>query len=261
MPLLVPILIGLSLLPVSYKFPENPPTQYGIGLKFDGYLPLLGGTEGTAEVKLGLSVQGGSSEGGNFKAISDLTDMSLTFKGQKLPFTVDDVKKYFPKNTVTLTPEGKILTNDAPDIALPVRLPGLDVKRFPDITFLAVEFPQTGVEENKAWSYQKSFGDSTVNYDVTPTAVTGSKIEMDVKLSQSYSTLEDEAHSLVKDQKDAAYSVKTDVKGSGKVVFDPGQGLIRSVNIVADSNDVVTDLQSKKETRRKLKTTLTVALK
>lgn len=261
MPLLVPVLLGLSLLPVTYKFPEARPAQYQIGLKFDGYLPLLGGNEGTAEVKLGLSVQGGPAEGGNSKAVSDLTDMGLTFNGQKLPFTVDDLKKYFPKNTVTLTAEGKILTNDAPDLTLPVRLPGLDVKRFPDITFLAVEFPQTGVEEGKSWSYQKAFGDSTVNFDVVPTKVGDDKVEMTLKLSQKYTTLEDEAHSLVKDQKDAAYTVVTDVSGTGKVVFDRTVGLIRSLNIVADSTDLVTDLQSKKETHRKLKTTLTVALK
>ena len=31
--------------------------------------------------------------------------------------------------------------SDAPNVKLPVRLPGLDVKRFPDITYVPIQFP------------------------------------------------------------------------------------------------------------------------
>jgi hypothetical protein len=254
-------LVGLALTPVVYKIPDASPVLYNVQLGFTGYLPVLGGTDGSVEAHLQLTVQGlKADQPTQAKASTDLTDFKAKFNGANLPFTLDNVKQYFPKNTVTLTPQGKVLSNDAPDVQLDFRLPGLDVKRIPDITYLAVEFPEAGIEQGKSWTYTKAFGDSDVSYIVTPTLVNASEIDMDVKLSQTYETLEDEAKKIVKDPKDAAASVKTSVNGAGKVVFDRKLGLIKTVDITADAASHVTDLQSKAETDRNLQTKLVVNL-
>lgn len=248
------------LQPVSYRFPATP-VPYNLDLTFDGYIPVLGGNEGTVDVSAGITVKGLPADAdGNPRAMTDLSSVKIVFNGATLPFGKDQVQGYFP-NTVTATPQGKVLKNDAPNKDLPVQLPGLDVKRFPDLTYLAIEFPADGVEAQKPFSYSRAFGDSQVNYTITPTIVTPSEIDMNVKLTEDYENQEDDAHNLTKDPRDAAADVKTHVQGAGTVVFDVEEGMIRKVDIKSEAHSTVTDLKTKAVSKRDLKMGLTVTLK
>lgn len=259
---MLPALAVTVLINVAYTLPVTPIT-YRMKVDFAGYLPILGGqedAEANVDMQFKVAAKDGKDAEGNPQASSELTSFEVKFGGAPLPFDVENAKSFFPKNTISFTVAGKILKNDAPDIALPVRLPGLDVKRIPDITYMPIEFPAGGIEVGKAFQYSKKFGDSEVAYTITPTKLDGSTLTLDVAMSQTYETLEDEAKNVVTKEVDGFSKVKTDVKGKGTVTFDTGRGLVTSSHIVADADSTAVEIKSKKSTSRKLKTTLDVSV-
>lgn len=255
------ILSALVLAP-SYSFAPGSKLAYDVDVAFDGYIPVLGGQQGNVKVSLGVEVQGVAPEGeAPVSTESTLDGFKLVFNGAELPFTLENVQSYFPKNRIQLTKTGKVLKTDAPDVQLPVRLPGLYAKRFPDITFVPVEFPESGVEIGRPFSFRKSFGDSQVEYTMTPKAEKDGVLELDVAMKQSYEVLEDESVTVVEKEEDAVARVKTDVKGTGRILFDLQKGHVRSVDVTANADSKVTELKSGKTSDRKLKTVLKVALR
>jgi hypothetical protein len=255
------LLAAAALTPVAYNFPIDKPLTYSVEIGFKGFIPVLGGNEGTSDIKMAVQVKGISPDSqGRARVQSDLTDMKIAFNGATLPFGLDNVKQFFPRNTLVITPQGKILETDAKEIDLPVRLPGFDAKRFPDITYLPVQFPEEGVEVGKAFTFTKEFGDSDVSYEVVPTSIKDDAIELDIKMKQIYTVLEDESANVLKNDKDAVARVQTVVNGSGKAVFDRKLGLIRTGDVTALAESTVVDIASKKETKRKLETKLKVRL-
>lgn len=247
--------------PVTYKLPTAP-LAYNVQVEFDGFVPVLGGQEGVFDVKIGMVVKGlGPDEEKNPRAESDLTELEVKFNGAPLPFTVDSVRPFFPKNTLSLTPQGKIIKTDAPDVSLPIRLPGLDAKRFPDITYLPIEFPAGELEVGKPFEFKKKFGDSEVSYTVTPTKHENEKLFLSVKLNQTYTTLEDASKNVVTKEEDVFAKVVTTVSGSGDVEFNTARGIVTKSKVVADAVSKVKEVGSEAESERKLKTTVTVALK
>lgn len=242
----------------AYTFPTSP-TSYKVEMSFDGYLPIFGGTEAKVDANVGLKVQGDKPDAeGKPQLTTDLTDLKVLFDGEAMPFNVDSVRPYFPKTTISISPQGKVLKTNAPNVNLPVRLPGLDVKRFPETTFLPVEFPEEGIEVGKSFQYKRPFGDSEVIYDVTPTKIEGNTISLALKVSQTYETLEDEAKNLTKIEKDAFLRVKTEVSGTGTATYDSVKGQLMRFELFADSSSVATPIKGGEAEKRKLKTKMTV---
>lgn len=255
------IIALLALAPVAYGFGPELKLTYDVKVGFEGFIPVLGGQEGKVEVLMGVSVDGLSPEGTNLRAASEIKKFKLSFNGAELPLTVDSVKDFFPRTTIQFTPGGRIVKTDAPDLKLPVRLPGLDAKRFPDITYLPVEFPETSVEKGQAWEFKKSFGDSDVVYKCTAALVSADSVEVDMTMNQTYTVLENEAKEIVVDRKDAVNSVETTMTGSGRAIFDRKRGVVKVFSANGNSVSTVTDLKTKLESRRVLKMVLEVALK
>jgi hypothetical protein len=256
------LLALVALTPVRYSFPADKPQHYDVGVTFDGFIPLFGGQQGKVELTMDVQAQGLAADSdGHPQVVSEIKDLKLLFNGAKLPLGLDRVSTYFPRTTASLAPEGQVLKSDAPDVKVPVRLPGLDVKRFPDITYLPIQFPAEGIEEGKSFTFRKSFGDSEAVYVVTPTKITDSTINLDLTLTQHYETQEDEALNIVTDPKDAVSQVSTDVTGAGAATFDRSRSLVSDLKIQAEADSKVTDLETKKETHRKLKTLLTIKAK
>ena len=144
---------ALVLAPAAYKFDAGALHTYKVNVQFEGYLPVLGGNEGIVDVKMGVKVEGLKPEGEALRAASELTAFELNFNEVPLPLTLENAVEYFPRTTIQATPLCKILKSDAPNIALPVRLPGLDVKRFPDITYMPLELPAGGLEAGNSWTF------------------------------------------------------------------------------------------------------------
>jgi len=252
-------LAALALTPIAYGFGAGTTTAYYVRVGLDGFLPVLGGRQGKAEVNMAVSVSGlRAAESGDPRASSDLTDFHIKFNGAEFPVDLETAKGYFPKNTVTFSPEGHVVENDAPDVQLPIRLPGLDPKRFPDISYLPIEFPVGGVEEGKSWTFKKNFEGSDLNYTVTPTHVDDTNVEMKVDLAEHDEYFEDESHAVVADQAKAASQVVTDVTGTGTASFDRKRNVVIKVAIKMTAQSNVTDLTTKEKTPRRLDTTLDI---
>jgi hypothetical protein len=207
--MLAPLLLAYGLLPgVSAVFK--------VTVEFDGYLPLLGGKEGTAVVRMTVPVQGvADKDPAKLSAQSEIETFSISLNGAELPFTAQNVRGFFPKSTVRFLPYGKFLETDAPVKKLPVRLPGLDPQRFADITFLPLEFPPGGIEIGTAYRFEKPFSGQKVTYSATPVKIDEKALNLKIALSQ-----EDEAGSLT---------------GEGAATFDRARGVFRLVEVSADS--------------------------
>ena len=245
---------------IAYRFPVGIHLNYDVMVGFDGYLPVFRGRQSLAEIAMTVDVAGaGPSPEGVPRVISEIKAFHLRLNGATLPFGPESVKTFFPRTTVDCTPEGKQVKTDAPNLRLPVHLPGLDVKRFPDITYLPIEFPINGIEQGKPFNFQKLFGESPVSYEVTPTKINADSVSLSIKLSQTYVAFEDEKKAPT-DEGKAATKIVTDLDGAGTATFDLKRGLVTELNIEANSVGHATDLKTQNQVERKLKTTLKVTL-
>lgn len=253
--------LGLLLTPAEYRFAAATDLDYDVKVSFDGFLPLLGGNEGKADVIMVVKVKGQPPVGTDLKASNEITACEILFNGAKLPLSIDNVIDYFPKTTIEVSPLGKILKNDAPNRSLPVRLPGLDVRRFPDITYVPIEFPEGGLEPGKSWTFSKTFGESELTYTCSANAIRNDRALIDVRVRQEYEVLEDEGLEVVKKEEDAVARVKTVMTGEGQVTFDLKLGVAAKVRMTNNAVSTARSLKSGQATERKLKTDFGVTLK
>lgn len=258
--MLVPILAA-QLVPVAYSFSPSVRHEYAMQVVFEGFIPILGGQEGKAEVKLGVLVEGLDGKDGRLRASSDLTSAEFLFNGAKLPLGLDNVKDFFPRTTIEILPSGKVEKTDAPDISLPIKLPGLDVKRFPDISYVPIEFGPKEVEAGTSWDYTKNFGGSPVKYTCKVASINEETITIELTLSQEYEVMENSGLEVVTDPAEAENRVKTTMKGTGEAIFDRKLGVVRMFTAKASSESVVTPIAGGATTTRKLSNQLRVELK
>ncbi len=250
-----------SLLALAYAINAGTVVEYDLRVQFTGMIPILGGNEGSADVRLGVRVEGQKAEASGLKISSELTKAEIFFNAAKLPLDLENVRDFFPKTTVETTTLGKILKTDAPDIQLPVRLPGLDVKRFPDISYMMLEFPAEGIEAGKPWSFQKAFGGSDVKYTCILQSQADGVAKIGVEIDQKYTVLEDSAMQVVPDKTDAENEVTTSMKATGTVQFSIKEGFILSSKILGTAVSQVKPLNGGENSERKLNIEVTLARK
>lgn len=263
MTIMLSLLAAATVVKLAYSFPPDLKRTYDVRSVFDGFIPLFGGKQAKVEVDLVVSAKGlKPADDGNPQVLSTLEDIKVLLDDAPLSMiTLDTTKDYFPPTTISVSPYGATLKTNAPDLQLPVKLPGLDIKRFPDITYLPLQLPESGIEVGKAYTFNRAFGTSDIVYSVTPTKMTDDTVEMDVALTQVYEVLEDESKQVVKDKKDAVANVKTDMSGKGTAIFDRKVGAFSALDVVSEADSKVTDLSTNKQSERKLKTTLSIKLR
>ena len=188
---------------------------------------------------------------GHVRATSELTKAKIIFNDATLPLSLENIQDYFPKTTIEFTPLGKILKSDAPDIQLPVRLPGLDVKRFPDISFMPVEFPDKELAVGDKWSFVKSFAGSDVTYECTMKALDEKTATISLAIEQKYTVFEDSAMQVVEKKEDAENEVTTVLKATGGVVFERA-GMVSIFTMIGKAESVVKPFVKGEETKRSL---------
>ncbi|MCE9560291.1 MAG: hypothetical protein K8R88_15245 [Armatimonadetes bacterium] len=243
----------LTSLILAYNLGPAVVLRYDLNVVFDGFIPILGGQTGKAEVQLGVSVTGGAGD----TVVSEIKTFKVLFNETVLPLTLENLVEIFPKTTVQISPFGKVLKTDAKEAKVPIRLPGLDAMRFPEITYLPLEFPSDGIPEGGTWSFKRAFGGSDMSYSCS-LAAGSSKITF--TQAQTYETLENESLELVKDPKEAISRVVTTLNGKGEAVFDQARGVFTSVKVEGTVKSAVTDLESGEKSERNLKTSLKCTL-
>lgn len=248
--------------PFAYALPPQKTASYAVTLKLNGFLPVFGGSDGTAQADIVLGLQGQTPDAdGSARLAYELKDLQVYFNEAKFTtITVENAKPFFPRTTISFNPNGKVLKTDSPDIHLPIRLPGLDSKRFPEITFLGIELPSDGVTEGKTWTYKKPFADSEVDVEAKAVSVQDGKVEVEYKVKQSFDTQEDAGKGIPANPKDAVANVHTEMSGTGKATLDSTVGLLKTSHLEADAVSTVTDIATKAVSTRKLHTTVDVKL-
>lgn len=247
---------------LTYSIPAGVRTEYELTVDFDGYLPVLGRTQNKAKVEMTVLVEGQRSDGDSpVRATYEVAAMRASLGGVGLPFTAENVRAFFPKANLELSPRGSVLKTDAPNTSLPIRLPGLDSRRLPEITFLPLEFPEGEVAIGKPWTYRRMFGNSEIEFTATPSRIEDAAAVFEVKLSSRTSSLEDGAGSEVKAEKDAAVRVETTLAGSGAVTFDRVKGSIARWTAGYTATSDVIDLKTREKSARTLKTKVEVVRK
>lgn len=223
---------------------------------FEGFIPILGGNEGKVEIGMDVIVEGlSASEDGHPRAASEITDFVLRFNGARLPLGVENVEEFFPRTTVTYDVRGRVLANDAPKSNLPVKLPALEQDRFAEITYLPIVFPAQEIAEGASWSFEREFGQSTMQYEATLARLTDERAVIEVKIKQEYTVLEDEALNVVANREDAVAEATTRLTGRGTIEFDRIRG--RCVKVAMDSEALtqVTRHSTNQVSERRLKIT------
>jgi len=137
----------------TYSPPAAEGWTYRVRLTFDGDLPLLGGQRGKAEVLLGLRAESTPASEALAARIEPQA-FEIRFNGEPLPLTLDDARPYLPPTTLRYSPSGKVLSNDAPEPNIPVRIPGLHPKRLPETVLLPIELPEGAIDREHAGSTQ-----------------------------------------------------------------------------------------------------------
>lgn len=256
------LIAAIAMFQAGYGLGPGVKLGYDVEFAFDGFIPVLGGIEGQAKAKLGIEVAGlPGDKAAPLKASYELKRFALFIGEDELPYSIDRIKPFFPKSNVWFTELGRVVKTDAPALNIPVRLPGLDPKRFADVSFLPVEFASASLEPGQKWTYRKAFGDSTVNYEVEVKGVSEACAELGLSLKQEYTTLEDEAKNVVPKERDAVARVRTRVNGTGIAVYDLKSRVFSRVELVADSLSEATDLKTAEKTERKLRMTTLVKLR
>src|SRR5579862_4826740 len=152
------LLLALLAAP-TYRFPVGRPVTYQANMQFDGFLPILGIGLGKAEVKGTFEVAGKSEASASVK----LTAFTVTFNGEKVPIDLDDAQKYVPGGTFTYAPSGHVDAWDAPKVAAPIRVPGLDLAHLPSVLFLPIEFPDGGVKGGDSFKFSLPLSGGTAD--------------------------------------------------------------------------------------------------
>lgn len=246
---------------LAYAFTPDTKVSYGVKVELNGFLPLMGGNEGKVDIDMSVDVKGAAGDQGNLRAASEIAEFGISFNGTKLPLDVSNVVEYFPKTTITVAPNGKIVSTDAPDKKLPVRLPGLDVKHFPDITYVPIELPREEIEAGKSWTFARDFGGAPVNYTCTAESVTGNVWTIKVKLNQTYKVLESPTYEVVSNPEEAVSENTTTMTGEGTVKFDTAAGRVEQAEMLNTAVSDVKNIKSGETKQRKLVTKYTIGVK
>jgi|GEM_PF-1134138 len=235
---------------IRFALPPTLSATYQASVSFDGYVPVFGGQQAKVKIELTAGITGAPPDAdGNAQVTSEVKEFTLALNDKLLPFSAKSVSGFFPKSTASVALNGHVLKTDAPAKPMPIRLFGLDSQRFPEITYLPVEFPEKGVEEGKSYEYRRRFNGSDVHYVATPTKINDDTVIIAIVLDQAYVSYEDARHNPVSAES-GAIQLDTKVNGDGTVTFDRKLGLVAKAEYHADTKTVATDLQTKTTTDR-----------
>jgi hypothetical protein len=250
----------LSLLAATllrFSFGPSLKASYDVTVNLDGYLPILGGRQGKVKVEMSVGVAGRPlDENGNAQVLAQVDRFKLSLDGSVLPFGSKSIQSFFPPNLVSLLPTGQIVRTDAKALSMPVRLPGLDSRQLPAISFLPICFPPEGVEVGKSYTFVRRFGSSDATYEVTPLSLSDGSCSFSLVIHQSETTYEDSSHNPLPTRDSASFEVLTNVEGKGMVEFDRVRGLVSSTKIDVVSKGSVLELKSGLKSERELGTYL-----
>lgn len=251
---LSPLIAVTSLLTYDLGSAKLP---YTLTATFDGFIPILGGQEGKVDVKMLVNVSPTAKPlEGNQQASLEIGSFAISFNGAVLPLGIENVTSFFPKTTIQFDPTGKVTKTDAKKVLSPVRLPGLDPQRLPEISFLPIEFPSSGIEIGSTWTFKRQFSGADLNYVCKLDKIDGSTVTILADLDQAYENFEDEGGNIPPDKLDAVRTVKTELKGKAVITYSVTRKLVLVSKVDWVATSKLEEFGTKEKSERKLALTM-----
>jgi hypothetical protein len=178
----------LAAIAFSYATLDHP-VVYSIRVNLAGALPLMSGDDKRAEVSMSFRTQAsgsGAKRGIKFQLATFSLGLhdSGTNSFQPLPVDLGAAREYFPETTVESSALGELGNVTPKAKRSPFRLPGIDTESLPALTFLALQFPEGGIEQGKPWSYTRQLLGDKTNYTATYNGSEKAGERFDLKLIQ-----------------------------------------------------------------------------
>lgn len=245
----------LVLAGLAYSFAPNVDVHYRLEVQMDGYLPVLGGKEGVAKLQVEFTVTGLPPIDGLPRTEHRPVQFKAFLNDAPMPFSLENVSAFFPKATVVFWPSGKVKSTTAPDKPLPTPLPGLDLRRFAEMTYLPCEFPQSGAER---WTFSREMGGAPMQFEAKVLEKNGTRIAIELSPSQTTVGFEDDNHRSVQSEKGAEYRLSNKITGKGALIFNSELGQIESLDLEALTVTEVRGIINDYAATRRLKTTVSL---
>lgn len=247
----------------AYSLPKSP-IRYELEVGFEGFIPILKGANGKAQVLMGISVQGLPAQDGTMRAAHEATRFRVTLNDAQLPFTLANVKPMLPRTEISLEPNGVVKFTTAPDRDLPVTLPGLDIKRFPEVSYLPIVLPQSAAVGTK-WSFERSYSGYPMRYEAVIEKRDGALLEVGVAVSQTIKAKLNEfripmSEKQLKAGETPTFEATTSTTGKGVIRFDLQRGIALSSQVNLDSRTAFTGIVNDQAGEDRLKTSLRLTL-
>jgi len=235
--------------------------MYSVEMAFEGFIPILGGQEGKAELQLGLMVSNQPANGEHLVISTELTEAKLKWNGADLPIEFADFQEFLPKSNTELLANGKFVSTTAPVKDVPFKLPGLDAARMAELSAFPIEFPLGPVKPGDQWNFIKVLSGSEVAYRATLGLVTDSSATINFTTSQKYEVLENAAVEVVTDPADAEYKVSTESTGVGLMKFNREHMVLDSYELKSQITSKVVAISGGETTTRKMSSILRIKRK
>jgi hypothetical protein len=249
----------LSALVASYVIATGSVQTTHVEVNFEGWVPIFGGKEGKATAKMTVVAKGIEPIKGMPATEAEVTEIEAIAFGSKLPLNKNNVSQFFPKAVVSFKPTGQVVSNSAPDIKMPVRLPGLDSKRLPEISYLPIELPEGEATLGLTYSFRRDFGGVPVEYAVKVESVDAKNILLSLKLAQNVNGFED-AYGNPTEETNAKKKLEVKLDGTGSALFNREISRFDYVMVNTNTSTKVIPIGKAKgsETTRNLKMNLKI---
>jgi hypothetical protein len=173
-----------------------------------------------------------------------------------MPFTVENIRSFFPKTVISYDANGRIWASDAPDKDLPSTLPGLSSRQFPEISYLPIEFDP---KQPKSWGFTRQISGSPMQFQLREDGKVPSMYA--VTSVQTLESLEDGSSRATRKKEDAAYRLTSTIKGDGTIWFNRSKHCVERMSLVVQTETLVKGIVNDFASTRKLTTSLELKLK
>lgn len=245
----------IAALGLVYGFQVGRVENFSVEVGLKGWIPLFGGREGEAVVKMNVKATGVEPKNKENQAVlATITELDGQAFGAALPVSTKNIDQFFPPATTEFKSNGTVIGTDAPNVKLPIRIPGLDSKRLAEISYLPLELKLT----RDKYTFERSFGEAKMKYGVVAVKEQEPLIDYKIDLSQKSTTFEDNFGNEVEQSK-AIYKVESVLSGDGTATFDTKNFVFSKVKISYTNTSNLIPLKAGKQAKtRALTTNLTV---
>ena len=258
-PVFAAFIISNSIKSVSYVFPPGSETKFSVKVQFDGYVPLFGGKTGKVDVDMIVKTVGIASKSADLQSVdSEITELKGTAFGMILPVNKNNIGQFYPKAVASFESSGVVKSNTAEHKEMPVKLPGLDSQRLPEISYVPLILNNAATAKGEGYEFTRSFNGAPIMYKISPgTYDNEGRVVFKIEVNQESSGFEDSYGNPIVEE-GAKSKLKTVLNGKGTATFDMMNHMFDKLVVVTTGDTEVTVIKTGKTSKRTLKTTLTI---